>query len=199
MHARTPRRTIHRHSGQQFVNSNKPIPAENPHRSLGRGMAWLASLLILGMFYLYFQNSLDARNHPNRQLQVTPGGELVLKRGGDGHYIFPGTINGHPLSFLLDTGATLVSVPAGLADELGLSAGATQRSITANGVVATRATRLDALGFGPFTLHGVPASINPGMAGDQILLGMSVLRHLEFTQRGDSLILHALRPDGKTL
>jgi len=117
---------------------------------------------------------------------------VVLKRSYDGHYIFPGTINGRPVSFLLDTGATLVSVPAHRAEELGLAAGAHQQSVTANGTVVTRATRVEALAFGPFVMRGVPASLNPGMAGDQVLLGMSVLKHLEFTQRGDTLILRAL-------
>ena len=155
-------------------------------------MALVASLLVLGMFYLYFENSLQARDHPNRDLQIAPGSEVVLKRSRDGHYIFPGTINGRPVSFLLDTGATLVSVPAHRAEELGLAAGAHQQSVTANGTVVTRATRVEALAFGPFVMRGVPASLNPGMAGDQVLLGMSVLKHLEFTQRGDTLILRAL-------
>lgn len=155
-------------------------------------MAFVASLLVLGMFYLYFENSLQARNNPNRNLQIAPGTELVLKRSSDGHYFFPGTINNRPVTFLLDTGATLVSVPANLAGELQLEAGAYQRSVTANGTVATRATRIDALAFGPFVLRDVPASLNPGMAGDQVLLGMSVLKHLEFTQRGNTLVLRAL-------
>jgi len=155
-------------------------------------MALVASLLVLGLFYLYFENSLHARMHPNQQLQIAPGTELVLKRSRDGHYVFPGAINGRPVSFLLDTGATLVSVPAHLGNELGLRAGAHQQSITANGTVVTRATRVEALAFGPFDLRGVPASLNPGMAGDQVLLGMSVLKHLEFTQRGDTLILRAI-------
>ncbi len=155
-------------------------------------MALVASLLVLGLFYLYFENSLQARTNPNRQLQIAPGSELVLKRSRDGHYVFPGTINGQPVTFLLDTGATLVSVPAHLGAELGLKAGAPQQAITANGTVTTRGTRVDALAFGPFEIRGVPASLNPGMGGDQVLLGMSVLKHLEFTQRGDTLILRAL-------
>lgn len=155
-------------------------------------MAFVASLLVLGMFYLYFENSLQARDHPNRDLQIGPGSELVLKRSGNGHYVFPGAINGRPVSFLLDTGATLVSVPAHLAGELGLEPGAYQQSMTANGAVATRAARIGALAFGPFVLRNVPASLNPGMADDQVLLGMSVLRHLEFTQRGDTLVLRPL-------
>jgi aspartyl protease family protein len=155
-------------------------------------MALAASLLVLGMFYLYFENSLQTRDYPNRDLQIAPGSEVVLKRSRDGHYVFPGTINGRPVSFLLDTGATLVSVPAHRAAELGLAAGAHQQSVTANGTVVTRATRVEALAFGPFVMRGVPASLNPGMAGEQVLLGMSVLKHLEFTQRGDTLVLRAL-------
>jgi aspartyl protease family protein len=154
-------------------------------------MALVASLLVLGLLYLFFESSLQARTHPNRALQIAPGSELVLKRSRDGHYVFPGTINGQPVTFLLDTGATLVSVPAHLGGELGLKAGAPQQAMTANGTVTTRATRVDALAFGPFEIRGVPASLNPGMADNQVLLGMSVLKHLEFTQRGDTLILRA--------
>lgn len=167
-------------------------PSDNPHRGLGRGMALVASLLVLGMFYLYFESSLQARDNPNRALQVAPGTELVLKRSRDGHYVFPGEINGQRVTFLLDTGATLVSVPSRLGDALGLRPGAPMQAVTANGTVTTYATRIDALAFGPFELRGVQASLNPGMRGEQILLGMSVLKHLEFTQRGDTLVLRPL-------
>lgn len=180
--------------GLQVVNSKASDSTHNPQRKLGRGMAVLASLLVLGIFYLYFENTLQMRDNPNRELQVAPGGDLVLKRSRDGHYLFPGTINGRPVTFLLDTGATLVSVPAHLADELGLKAGAYQPSITANGTVASRATRVASLAFGPFDLRNVPASLNPGMENDQVLLGMSALKHLEFAQRGDTLVL---RPPGE--
>lgn len=170
------------------VNSNSP---SNPHSALGRGMALVASLLLLGGLWLYFGQAIEARDNPNRHLDVAPGTELVLKRGSHGHYVFPGEINGQPVIFLLDTGATLVSVPAHLAGRLNLVPGASQNSITANGTVTTRATRIARLAFGPFVVNDVQASINPGMQDNQILLGMSVLRHLEFTQRGDTLVLRA--------
>ncbi|HQS99526.1 MAG: aspartyl protease [Hydrogenophilales bacterium 16-64-46] len=161
----------------------------NPHRSLGRGMGLLASLLLLGGLWLMFGRVIDARDNPNRHLVTAPGESLLLKRGSHGHYIFPGEINGRPVTFLLDTGATLVSVPARLGEELNLQAGAYQNSITANGTVSTRATRIARLAFGPFVVNDVPASLNPGMQDDHVLLGMSVLKHLEFTQRGDILEL----------
>ena len=164
----------------------------NPHRQLGRGMALIASLIILGLLTLFFNGNLDQRNNPNRQLQVAPGAELVLKRSSNGHYIFPGTINRQPVTFLLDTGATFVSIPAHLGERLGLQSGAREQAITANGVVETRATRLSELAFGPFSLRDVPASLNPGMQDAYILLGMSVLRQLEFTQRGDTLVLRPI-------
>ena len=122
----------------------------------------------------------------------TPGaGELVLQRNRAGHYLLPGEINGRPVRLLLDTGATQVSVPARLAAELGLQAGAPASVLTANGAVVVRQTRIPRLAFGPFEFSDVAGHLNPGMQGDEVLLGMSALRHLEFTQRGDTLTLRA--------
>ncbi|MEQ1592231.1 MAG: TIGR02281 family clan AA aspartic protease [Thiobacillaceae bacterium] len=164
----------------------------NPHRQLGRGMALVASVLVLGLLTVYFNGSLDQRNNPNRQLQVAPGAELVLKRSNNGHYIFPGTINGKPVTFLLDTGATFVAIPAHLGRQLGLAEGAQEQATTANGIATTYATRVSELAFGPFSLRDLPASLNPGMHDNFILLGMNVLKQLEFTQRGDTLVLRPL-------
>jgi aspartyl protease family protein len=166
--------------------------AYNPHQRIGRGMAWLASLAVLGMLTLYFNGQVEQRDNPNRALIVAPGAELSLKRSANGHYIFPGTINGHPITFLLDTGATYVSIPAHLADTLGLERGMQEQTITANGIGIAYATRIDELAFGPFTLRNLPANLNPGMGDDFILLGMNVLKQLEFTQRGDTLVLRPL-------
>ena len=95
-------------------------------------------------------------------------------------------------TFLLDTGATFVAIPAHLKEQLGLQAGERQQVITANGTVETRATRVDELAFGPFRVQNLPASLNPGMRDAYILLDMNVLRDLEFTQRGDTLVLKPL-------
>ncbi|MDX5446111.1 MAG: TIGR02281 family clan AA aspartic protease [Zoogloeaceae bacterium] len=169
---------------------------DNPRttRRLGRAMIWLASLALLGVLWVAFDGYLERSWNPNRNLSVQPGQtELVLKRNRAGHYVAPGTINGREVVFLLDTGATQVSVPAHLATTLGLAAGAPARVITANGEVTVRTTLIDELGLGPFRVRKVAGHLNPGLRNDEILLGMSVLRQLEFTQRGDTLIL---RPHG---
>ncbi len=162
-------------------------------RGLGRVMTWLGALALLGVLWMFFSDRLEQRYNPNRDLMVMPGAasELVLQRNRVGHYVAPGTINGRPVVFLLDTGATQVSVPAHLGEELGLAPGAPGQVITANGAVTVRSTVIAELGLGPFLATNVRGHLNPGMGDEQVLLGMSVLKHLEFTQRGDTLILRA--------
>lgn len=155
-------------------------------------MAWITAFAL--MWWL-FDDYLDRREFPNRDLVVEVGGmqELVLRRNHVGHYLAPGTINGESVVFLVDTGATQVSVPAHLAEDLGLHAGSRGRALTANGAVDIWHTRINELGLGPFVLTNVRGHINPGMTSDQVLLGMSVLRHLDFAQRDGHLILHLPR------
>jgi aspartyl protease family protein len=54
-------------------------------------------------------------------------------------------------------------------------------------------TQLDQLSIGDITLKNVNASINPSMDMGEILLGMSALKEIEFTQRGDQLTLKQYR------
>jgi len=165
---------------------------EHGQRRLGRTMIALAWLAALGIMSLWFADYLDRQANPNRNVAVQRDGtaELVLKRNRAGHYLTPGTINGQPVNFLLDTGATQVSVPAAKGEQLGLRAGRPITVVTANGTATAYATVIDEIAFGPFVLRDVQGGLNPGMAADEdALLGMNVLRHLEFTQRGDTLIL----------
>ena len=155
-------------------------------------MVALAWILGIGLLWLLFDGYLDRLNNPNRHLEVSAGAEraeLVLRSNPGGHYVAPGIVNGRPVTFMLDTGATLVSVPQHLGAALGLEPGARHQVRTANGTVTARATRIEELGLGPFHLRNVSAHLNPGMKDDQILLGMSALRHFEFHQRNGTLIL----------
>jgi aspartyl protease family protein len=91
--------------------------------------------------------------------------------------------------FILDTGATGVAVPDAVAQRLGLQRGRAFRTQTANGTGTSYAARLDSVSVGGIELQDVPAGITPGLQVDQVLLGMSFLKHIEFTQRGDTLTL----------
>ncbi len=150
---------------------------------------WIGVLLVLTMG---FGNWLERERNPNRQLSSrTSGGvrEVALRRNREGHYVASGTINGHPVVFLLDTGASDVSVAQDLARQLGLRRGAPLTMQTAGGLVTGYATRLDSVRLGDIEQRGVRASINPQAVDDQVLLGMSFLRHLEMIQQGDTLTL----------
>lgn len=153
-------------------------------------MAWVV-LLALGVFF--FSDLLDKQYNPNQSLQTshTEDGirEVVLQRNKFGHYVSSGMINGKPVTFMLDTGATGVAIPDALASYLGLQRGAAFPTQTANGMSMSYAARLDSVSIGAIELSDVSAAISPGLQTEEILLGMSFLKHIEFTQRGDTLIL----------
>lgn len=149
----------------------------------------------LGLFALtyVFDDLLDKQANPNQLPSSSVSGsgtrEVLLLQNRQGHYVVGGQINELPVTFLLDTGATDVAIPAEVARAAGLQPGAESRAFTANGAVSVYATRIDTLMIGNIVLHDIVASITPSMAGDTILLGMSALRQIEFTQRGDRLTL----------
>ena len=162
-------------------------------RGIGRHMLVLGWVLGIGLLALLFSGVLEQQRNPNRQLSTYVGAdgtrEVVLQRNRAGHYLAMGEINGQRVEFLLDTGASDVSIPAGVAQRLGLQPGQPRIYRTANGQITAYDTRLDSLALGELRLHNVRGSINPHMDGEIILLGMSFLGHLEFTQRGDTLII----------
>ncbi len=162
--------------------------------TIGRGMLIASWVLFLGLLSLFFSDLLEKRNNPNpspsSQRTAQGSKEVFLKSNRYGHYVASGKINDYPVVFLLDTGATGVSVPAAIADKIGLRTGQKQTVTTANGSINVYATNLHTVTLGNIELHDVSGHINPHMDnGEEILLGMSFLRHLEFTQRGNELIL----------
>ena len=166
-------------------------PGAAPYRRSTLALLGLAWVVFFGILFLGFDHYLEIRENPNRNLSVmaVEQEEIFLRRNRSGHYLVPGKINGHPVSFLIDTGATQVSIPAELAESLQLRAGARSRALTANGPVEVRQTRVALLNIGPFEFRNVSAHLNPGMTGNQILLGMSVLSHLDFEQSNNRLAL----------
>jgi len=167
--------------------------SHSPQR-LGTGMIIAAWILALGLLTLFFNQFLENRYNPNRNLpaQHRQEGvrEVTLQRNRSGHYVASGKINGTPVVFFLDTGATTVSIPEPLAQQLKLKRGTAIQANTANGVITAFSTELDSVALGAIELRKVRASINPQMQGDsEVLLGMSFLRQLEFTQRGETLVL----------
>lgn len=158
---------------------------------LGRFFFMLFWLLLFALLYFLFDNYLHKRNYPNQHLSdaTQPNTTVILQRGPKDHYIAPGTINQQPVNFLLDTGASALSIPATVAQRIGLSGGIPQQVMTAAGKVEVYQVQLATVNLGGIQLNNIQAYINPHMSGDIVLLGMSFLRHLKLLQQGDQLTL----------
>lgn len=169
---------------------NSPEPAS---RRMSKTMQILAWISIMALLTLYFGDVLERQRNPNRNVssEVSAEGvrEVALRRNKMGHYVTPGTINGQDVVFLLDTGATGVAIPTAIAERLSLTRGRPMMTSTANGNATSFQTRLNEVGIGEIRLNQVQAAISPGLRMNEILLGMSFLKHVEFTQRGNTLTL----------
>jgi len=166
-------------------------PVEQQRR-IGKLMVGAMWLLLLGLLTLFFNDYLDKQYNPNQSIaSVQRDGqqEIVLQRNKYGHYVASGMINQQPVVFMLDTGATDISIPQNVAQRLGLQPGRTVTYQTANGPALNYATQLESVSLGNITLYNLPASINPNVNQEDVLLGMSFLKHLEFSQKGDTLTL----------
>lgn len=114
------------------------------------------------------------------------GGAFEIRRSADGHYHWPGRINGRAVDFLIDTGATGTAIPAALADELGLESLGTVRSSTAGGTVTGQIVRADLELQGGIKVERLRIVALPRL-GTNPLLGMDVLGKLHWQQR-DSVL-----------
>lgn len=162
---------------------------------MGQGMLWIFWLLVLGIGTWLFSTWTDSRERAERApvARLTDDTiEVRLQRGRSGHYLAEGLIDGRPVTFLLDTGATSVVVPADQAERLGLERGPRIPIRTASGRDHAWLTRINRLELGPLTLYDVEGAIAPGLE-DTVLLGMSALGRLEMNQRDGVLVLKQRR------
>ena len=168
-------------------------PFRQQNARIGKGMMYIAWILIFGLMVWFFGIAETNRYNPNQKIQThaLDGGqkEVVLRSSRHGHYVASGRINDEKVIFLIDTGASYVSVPQHVADRAGLRRGRPMMATTANGQVMVHATMLDSVSIGDITLYDVKASINPGMRQEEVLLGMSFLRHLSVIHSGDRLTI----------
>ena len=125
------------------------------------------------------------------QFQVT-GSVIELRRGSDGHYHWPGSINGRAVDFLVDTGATGTAISAGLAHELKLESLGSVQSNTAGGRVTGQVVSADVSLQGGVNAQRLRVVALPGLS-DRPLLGMDVLGHLQWQQR-DGVLRIELKP-----
>lgn len=147
---------------------------------------WLA---VAGVLYLVFD-----RIEQNRQASLQPyalsSGDLVIPRQRGGHFHVEGEVNRQPVRFLVDTGASHVSVSQALATRAGLPAGQSITLHTANGQRPGQLVRNVPVRAGHLVLNDTSVTVGlSGMPPDQTLLGQAFLKHFDVEIRRDDMVL----------
>lgn len=127
--------------------------------------------------------------HINRSAP-SDAASAVLKADGRGHFIVQGRINGGTVQMLLDTGATVVALPAAEAARLGIDykRGQIGYMNTANGVVPVYRVKLDTVRVGDIELNQIDAVVHEqGLS--VALLGMSFLNRTAMRRDGEVMTL----------
>lgn len=146
-------------------------------------------LVVAGVLYLVFE-----RMEQNRQDSLKPyalsSGELVIPRQRDGHFHVEGEVNRQPVRFLVDTGASHVSVSQALATQAGLPAGQSITLSTASGQRPGQLVRNVPVRAGHLVINDTTIAVGlSGMQPEQALLGQAFLKHFDIEIRRDEMVL----------
>ena len=118
------------------------------------------------------------------------GSRVVLTAGPGGHFTSEGQINGRVVQFIVDTGATAVSIGVAEAERIGLKYqnGTRVQMSTANGVVQGWHMTLDNVRLGDVSVGGVDAIVSP-VSMPYVLLGNSFLNRFQMNRTNDQMVL----------
>jgi aspartyl protease family protein len=179
----------------QSDDTAAPTNAQTPS-TITRGLKWgrLAIvafwLVVIGLLYLVATQVLKPK-----PATVTATGDLVIPKARDGHYYAEGTVGGKPVMFMVDTGASTVTVSEVLANAAALGAGVPTTFQTANGAMQGRIVNGVPVTLGPFSVSSVRVGV--GLVGgepDAALLGQNFLGKFDILMAGDKLTLRPKQP-----
>jgi len=138
-----------------------------------------------------------ALGHARKQMsQTSPAAvdsanSVMVPTNERGDFVADGQVNGMPIRFAVDTGATFITLPAREASRLGLDYRKGQKTLmeTANGDVFAYRLKLDTVHVGDVAVHNVDAVITEGNSLSIALLGMSFLNRMDIRREGAVMTL----------
>jgi aspartyl protease family protein len=132
-----------------------------------------------------------ALGHARQRTSPSATDSVMLPVNEHGHFVVDGQVNGTPIRFVMDTGATFVSLPAREASRLGLDYRKGHKIVmaTANGDVSAYRVKLDTVRIGDVAVDNVDAVITEGDSLPVALLGMSFLNHMDIRREGAIMTL----------
>lgn len=158
-----------------LIESRNSIATKVKHAS-----AWM--LIFVGVLAAVgLWSDIRDRSLMPRQAVFAEAGRVELPRQSDGHYLATLTINGAPITFVVDTGASGIVLTRQDAARVGLETETlafVSEAMTANGSVRTAPVWLEEVRLGPFEDRSLPAFVNGGEM-DRSLLGMSYLQRFD--------------------
>lgn len=149
------------------------------------GLIFLGAIAVVGLWGDIRQSVAP------RQNVVAQSGQIELPRAPDGHYYLTAKVNGEPVRFVVDTGATQIVLSKDDARRAGLNVDELAylgRAYTANGEVRTAPVRLDRVTIGPIEDSNVRAVVNDG-AMEGSLLGMEYLQRFSSVEIGGGKLI----------
>ena len=125
---------------------------------------------------------------------ITNGATVTIPVNEDGHYWVDALVNGKPVHFLIDSGATVTALSQGTADSLNVlmdAAGGDVVMMTANGEITARRSMIGEMALGPIRAHDLPVVVSPAF-GSENVLGMNFLGKLKsWRVQGGNMVLEA--------
>lgn len=136
------------------------------------------------------KRSLRVGQHAIGAPSSDASGKIVMAADTRGHFYTNGSVNGNSVRFLVDTGATMISLGAADARRMGLDFNGGQKGMTqtANGQTMVSKIQLDTVRIGDVTLHNVDALIHQTDM-PVALLGMSFLNRMDMQRDGNTMTL----------
>lgn len=175
------------------------------HRNIGEMvknlLVWVVIILGLATGWLYQDQAREMALRvagglaPGRAVTVTDenGPAVLIRKSLNGHFEAAGEVNGQPVDFLIDTGATSIALSHDDALRIGFSEDDLNYSLiinTANGRARAAPVRLDRVTIGTVARNGLRAMVSEPGRLDQSLLGMNFISSLTaFEMRRDEVIL----------
>jgi aspartyl protease family protein len=171
---------------EKFKAANGQAPRSLPTRLKWAPMwiivFWMA---IMALIYVAMDHYLKPQ-----AVTVSASGDLLIPKARDGHFYATGTINGKSVRFLVDTGASTITVSEAFAREAGLSGGVPTVFSTANGSLTGRIVKGVTVQLGPLEVSGVKVAVGlVGLETDQALLGQSFLSKFDILVQKNQMTL----------
>ncbi len=147
-------------------------------------IGWVICLIVIGVLY---HKSLYSAKEPKIIINQSEA-KIIIPKSFDSHYHIQGQIDNQLIDFIIDTGATKLSLSENLAKKFNLSFGPVIKISTANGDVDGYLTTIPNIIIGKIEFNNISALIMPNMS-DEALLGMNILKKFDISQHDDNLIL----------